>query len=71
MQREAMLLLKLLLMVLLTKKGKPVCCLLGRAEPPELIKAGDFILGGIFTFRTSFRQSEHTFRTLPSPPKCM
>ncbi|XP_040902363.1 extracellular calcium-sensing receptor-like [Toxotes jaculatrix] len=40
-------------------------------QPPELTKAGDFILGGIFTFRTGYRDSVPTFQTLPDPPTCL
>ncbi|XP_078140395.1 extracellular calcium-sensing receptor-like [Centroberyx gerrardi] len=64
-------LLKLLLLALLIRRGKPVCRLLGSAQPPELTKAGDFILGGIFTFRTGFKGSVPSFQSLPNPPKCM
>uniref|UniRef100_A0A667ZG80 G-protein coupled receptors family 3 profile domain-containing protein n=1 Tax=Myripristis murdjan TaxID=586833 RepID=A0A667ZG80_9TELE len=64
-------LLKLIVLALLIRRGKPVCRLQGTAQPPELTKAGDFILGGIFTFRTGFKGSVPTFQSLPSPPKCL
>uniref|UniRef100_A0A3B4VPH2 Extracellular calcium-sensing receptor-like n=1 Tax=Seriola dumerili TaxID=41447 RepID=A0A3B4VPH2_SERDU len=38
---------------------------------PELSKAGDFILGGIFTFRTGYRGRVPTFQSLPNPPTCL
>ncbi|XP_039986599.1 extracellular calcium-sensing receptor-like [Xiphias gladius] len=40
-------------------------------QPPELTKAGDFILGGIFTFRTGYRGSVPTFQTLPDRQTCL
>ncbi|XP_030257776.1 extracellular calcium-sensing receptor-like [Sparus aurata] len=64
-------LLKLVFLVLLIRRGKPVCRLQVRAQPPELTKAGDFILGGIFTFRTGFRGSVSTFQALPDPQTCL
>lgn len=71
LQSEAMPLLKLVFLVLLIRRGKPVCRLQVRAQPPELTKAGDFILGGIFTFRTGFRGSVSTFQALPDPQTCL
>lgn len=70
-QTEAMLLLKLVLLALAIRRVIPVCRLLGRAQPPELIQAGDFILGGIFTFHTGYRGRIPSFQTLPKPPTCL
>nr|XP_019943678.1 PREDICTED: extracellular calcium-sensing receptor-like [Paralichthys olivaceus] len=64
-------LLKLILLVFLIKGGNPLCRLQGTVQPPELTKAGDFTLGGIFTFRTGYRGSVPTFHTSPPPPKCL
>ncbi|GLD69752.1 extracellular calcium-sensing receptor-like protein [Lates japonicus] len=66
-----MALLKLVLLALLIRKVTPVCRLQGMAQPPELTKDGDFILGGIFTFRTGYRGSVPTFQSLPDPPTCL
>uniref|UniRef100_A0A3Q1IWA7 G-protein coupled receptors family 3 profile domain-containing protein n=1 Tax=Anabas testudineus TaxID=64144 RepID=A0A3Q1IWA7_ANATE len=52
-----MSLLKLLFLVLLIRRVMPVCRLQGTVQPPEMTKAGDFILGGIFTFRTGYIDS--------------
>ena len=71
LQREAMPLLELILLVLLIEGVTPVCRLQGTVQPPELTKAGDFTLGGIFTFRTGYRGSVPTFQTLPHPPQCL
>ncbi|XP_059187321.1 extracellular calcium-sensing receptor-like [Centropristis striata] len=35
------------------------------------MKAGDFVLGGIFTFRTGYRGNVPTFQTRPDPPTCL
>uniref|UniRef100_A0A8C2YXF3 G-protein coupled receptors family 3 profile domain-containing protein n=1 Tax=Cyclopterus lumpus TaxID=8103 RepID=A0A8C2YXF3_CYCLU len=51
--------------------GTPVCQRQGEAQPPELTKAGDFVTGGIFTFRTGYRGSVPTFQTVPDPPTCL
>ncbi|XP_056230602.1 extracellular calcium-sensing receptor-like [Seriola aureovittata] len=64
-------LLKLVLLLLLIRRVTPVCRLQGRGQPPELSKAGDFILGGIFTFRTGYRGKVPTFQSLPNPPTCL
>ncbi|CAL8374032.1 unnamed protein product [Gadus morhua 'NCC'] len=66
-----MSLLKLVLLAMITRIGKAVCVLQGRAHPPELFKAGDLMLGGIFTFRTGFRGSIPTFQSIPMSPTCM
>uniref|UniRef100_A0A3Q1K3K7 G-protein coupled receptors family 3 profile domain-containing protein n=1 Tax=Anabas testudineus TaxID=64144 RepID=A0A3Q1K3K7_ANATE len=46
-------------------------CTHGTVQPPEMTKAGDFILGGIFTFRTGYIDSVPTFQTLPISPTCL
>ncbi|KAE8295203.1 hypothetical protein D5F01_LYC06129 [Larimichthys crocea] len=66
-----MLLLKLVFLALLIRRGMTVCRLQGSPQPPELTQAGDFILGGIFTFRTGYIGSMNTFQTLPNPPTCL
>lgn len=71
LQSRAMPLLKLALVLLLIRKVSPVCRLQGTVQPPELIKGGDFILGGIFTFRTGYRGSVPTFQTIPNHPTCL
>ncbi|CAL8353037.1 unnamed protein product [Lota lota] len=71
MQRGSMSLLTLVLLAMMTRIGKAVCVLQGRAQPPELFKAGDLMLGGIFTFRTEFRASIPTFESIPKSPTCM
>ncbi|XP_049431940.1 extracellular calcium-sensing receptor-like [Epinephelus fuscoguttatus] len=63
--------LKLVLLVLLIRSGTPMCQLQGRTQPSELSKAGDFVLGGIFTLRTGYRGSVPSFQTSPDPPTCL
>lgn len=67
---EGMSLPRLLLLVLLIRRGALVCRLQGKAQPPEFTKAGDFVTGGIFTFRTGYRDIVPTFQTLPDRPTC-
>uniref|UniRef100_A0A672GC15 Extracellular calcium-sensing receptor-like n=1 Tax=Salarias fasciatus TaxID=181472 RepID=A0A672GC15_SALFA len=51
----------LLILVLLIGKGNFVCQLRGSAQPPELTQDGDFVIGGIFSFRTGFNFREFKF----------
>ncbi|KAK2847369.1 hypothetical protein Q5P01_010368 [Channa striata] len=64
-------LLNVIIMVLLTQRVMPGCRLQGKVQLPDMSKAGDFVLGGIFTFRTGYRGSVPTFQTLPNPPACL
>lgn len=65
-----MLIFKLLLTVLLTQAEKPDCTPQGHRVLPELEKAGDIIIGGIFSFRT--RQDGFTdyFTKMPEIRPC-
>ncbi|XP_029923174.1 extracellular calcium-sensing receptor-like [Myripristis murdjan] len=65
-----MTLLKLLLLVLLTRRIDSVCRLQGRAETPELAQDGDLVIGGIFSFRTGQDHVVNTFQKIPHIRKC-
>lgn len=65
-----MLLFKLLLMVILTRKGRTICRLLGAIQQPELAQDGDLIIGGIFSFRTGQDYFTDTFQSIPGFRKC-
>lgn len=68
--RTAMLILKLLLMVLLTQAEKPDCTPQGHRVLPELEKAGDLIIGGIFSFRTGQDGYTDYFTKIPEIRPC-
>uniref|UniRef100_A0A665TEB0 Extracellular calcium-sensing receptor-like n=1 Tax=Echeneis naucrates TaxID=173247 RepID=A0A665TEB0_ECHNA len=63
-QSRAMSLIRLLLSVLLMSKGDSVCRLQSSAQPPELTQDGDLVIGGIFSFRTGFKQPDILLYTL-------
>lgn len=65
-----MSLLILLLLVLLMGHGDSLCRLQGLAQPPELAKDGDLVIGGIFSFRTVQDYVTNTFQTIPEVRKC-
>ncbi|XP_067245194.1 extracellular calcium-sensing receptor-like [Chanodichthys erythropterus] len=65
-----MLILKLLLMVLLTQAEKPDCTRQGHRVLPELEKAGDLIIGGIFSFRTGQDGYTDYFTKIPEIRPC-
>ncbi|KAI1893883.1 hypothetical protein AGOR_G00128240 [Albula goreensis] len=65
-----LLLLELVLSMQWMQTERPECKLLGRAERPELARDGDFVIGGIFSFRTGPNGRIPTFKRLPEGPKC-
>ncbi|XP_047246789.1 extracellular calcium-sensing receptor-like [Girardinichthys multiradiatus] len=65
-----MILFRMLLMVVLTRKGETVCRLRGGAQQPELAQNGDLIIGGIFSFRTGQDYFTDTFQSIPNFRKC-
>ncbi|KAL2095679.1 hypothetical protein ACEWY4_007827 [Coilia grayii] len=66
----AMRLLVLLLLGLLIQAQEPKCRLLGQPELPEYEKDGDFVMGGIFSFRTGQDSIEETFNNMPDQRQC-
>uniref|UniRef100_A0A8C4S2G1 Extracellular calcium-sensing receptor-like n=1 Tax=Erpetoichthys calabaricus TaxID=27687 RepID=A0A8C4S2G1_ERPCA len=65
-----MLLLKLVLLPLLTKTEDTVCTLRDYPEVPVFSKDGDIIIGGLFSFYSTFTTKKPNFTIMPEPPKC-
>lgn len=63
-------LLILLLLIVLMGTGDSLCRLQGLAQPPELAKDGDLVIGGIFSFRTVQDYVTNTFQMIPELRKC-
>lgn len=68
--RTAMLILQLLLMVLITQAEKPYCIPQGHRVLPEMVKDGDLIIGGIFSFRTGQDGYTDSFTKMPEIRPC-
>lgn len=47
-----------------------MCRLQGLAQPAELAKDGDLVIGGIFSFRTRQDYVINTFQRMPEKRKC-
>jgi hypothetical protein len=44
---------------------------MGEPEEPQLFKTGDIILGGIFSFHSSYKTVESTYMHRPLPLQCI
>ncbi|XP_041796745.1 extracellular calcium-sensing receptor-like [Chelmon rostratus] len=49
---------------------EPVCRRRGDPESPQLSKDGDIILGGMFSFHSSWKDRQHTYMNKPLPLQC-
>lgn len=67
---SAMRLLVLILLGLMIQAEEPKCSFLGQAEKPEYEKDGDFVIGGIFSFRTGQDGTVETFNNMPERRQC-
>ncbi|KAF1394147.1 hypothetical protein PFLUV_G00023500 [Perca fluviatilis] len=63
-------LLQLLLVASFSQAEEPVCRQRGDPENPQLSKNGDIMLGGIFSFHTSWKARHDTYRQKPLPLEC-
>ncbi|XP_067364236.1 extracellular calcium-sensing receptor-like [Channa argus] len=63
-------LLQLLLVASFSQSVKPVCRHRGDHDNPQLSKDGDIILGGIFSFHSSWRERQDTYIHKPLPLQC-
>ncbi|XP_078140129.1 extracellular calcium-sensing receptor-like isoform X3 [Centroberyx gerrardi] len=52
------------------RSNTPVCRQIGEPENPQLSKNGDIILGGIFSFHTSWKGRQDTYMRRPPPLQC-
>uniref|UniRef100_A0A8C9ZE84 Extracellular calcium-sensing receptor-like n=2 Tax=Sander lucioperca TaxID=283035 RepID=A0A8C9ZE84_SANLU len=63
-------LLYLLLVASFSQAEEPVCRQRGDPENPQLFKNGDIMLGGIFSFHSSWINRQDTYRHKPLPLEC-
>uniref|UniRef100_A0A671PP91 G-protein coupled receptors family 3 profile domain-containing protein n=1 Tax=Sinocyclocheilus anshuiensis TaxID=1608454 RepID=A0A671PP91_9TELE len=54
-----------------SKANKTVCTLRGEPVHPELWKDGDIIVGGVFSFHSSWEIRQLTYSIMPPPLKCI
>ncbi|XP_035765633.1 extracellular calcium-sensing receptor-like [Neolamprologus brichardi] len=63
--------LQLLLVAYVSHAEEPVCRQRGDPENPLLSKNGDIILGGMFSFHTSWKVRKDTYMNQPLPLQCI
>ncbi|KAK2847344.1 hypothetical protein Q5P01_010343 [Channa striata] len=63
-------LLQLLLVTSFSQGEEPLCSRRGDPENPQLSKDGDIILGGIFSFHSTWKDKEETYTHKPLPLEC-
>uniref|UniRef100_A0A7N6FGL1 G-protein coupled receptors family 3 profile domain-containing protein n=1 Tax=Anabas testudineus TaxID=64144 RepID=A0A7N6FGL1_ANATE len=63
-------LLQLFLVAFFSQAEEQVCQLRGDSENPQLSKDGDIILGGIFSFHSSWNDRQKTYTYKPLPLEC-
>ncbi|XP_061576529.1 extracellular calcium-sensing receptor-like [Cololabis saira] len=68
--RQGVKLLPLLLVVFFSQAEEPVCRLRGDPENPQLVKDGDIMLGGIFSFHTSWKSRQDNYADKPMALQC-
>ncbi|XP_029372769.1 extracellular calcium-sensing receptor-like [Echeneis naucrates] len=57
-------------MVSFSQTEEPVCRQRGDPESPQISKDGDILLGGIFSFHSSWKDRQDTFTHKPLPLEC-
>ncbi|XP_073350791.1 extracellular calcium-sensing receptor-like [Pagrus major] len=63
-------LLQLLLVVSFSQAEEPVCRQRGDPEIPQISKDGDIMLGGVFSFHSSWKVIEDAYMHKPMPLQC-
>ncbi|KAI4815082.1 hypothetical protein KUCAC02_005248 [Chaenocephalus aceratus] len=63
-------LLHLLLVVSFSQAEEPVCTQRGDPEIPQMFKDGDIMLGGIFSFHSSWKNRRDSYMDKPLPLQC-
>lgn len=67
---KGLALLQLLLMASISQAEEPVCKWRGDPESPQLSKDGDIILGGLFSFHSTWINRQETYKHKPMPLQC-
>uniref|UniRef100_A0A7N6BAW9 G-protein coupled receptors family 3 profile domain-containing protein n=1 Tax=Anabas testudineus TaxID=64144 RepID=A0A7N6BAW9_ANATE len=63
-------LLQVLLVASFSQAEEPLCKRIGDLENPQLSKDGDIVLGGIFSFHSSWKNRQETYTHKPLPLEC-
>lgn len=63
-------LLQLFLVVSFSQAEEPVCRQRGDSENPQISKDGDIMLGGVFSFHSSWKERKDTYMQKPLPLQC-
>lgn len=63
-------LLHLFLVTSFSQADEQLCTRRGDPENPELVMDGDILLGGLFSFHTSWKERKTTYREKPLPLQC-
>ncbi|XP_037836528.1 extracellular calcium-sensing receptor-like [Kryptolebias marmoratus] len=61
---------KLLLVASFSHAEDPKCRQSGDAENPQLVKEGDIMLGGLFSFHTNWKERPDSYMQKPQPLQC-
>ncbi|XP_027136148.1 uncharacterized protein LOC109141035 [Larimichthys crocea] len=64
------LILQLLIVASFSQADEQVCRRRGDPENPQLSKDGDIMLGGIFTFHSSWKETRNSYMHKPLPLQC-
>ncbi|XP_014826136.1 PREDICTED: extracellular calcium-sensing receptor-like [Poecilia mexicana] len=68
--RQGWLILQLLLAACFSQAAELVCSQNGDLESPQLVKDGDVMLGGLFSFHNNWKEREETYTEKPLPLQC-
>uniref|UniRef100_A0A3B5QJV1 Extracellular calcium-sensing receptor-like n=1 Tax=Xiphophorus maculatus TaxID=8083 RepID=A0A3B5QJV1_XIPMA len=68
--RQGWLLLQFLLIACFSQAEELVCSQNGDLENPQLVKDGDVMLGGLFSFHNNWKEREETYTDKPLPLQC-
>lgn len=68
--RQGWLLLQFLLIACFSQAEELVCSQNGDLENPQLVKDGDVMLGGLFSFHNNWKEREETYTEKPLPLQC-
>lgn len=63
-------LLQLMLVATFSHAEEHECRQRGEAENPQLVKEGDIMLGGLFSFHTNWKERQDSYTQKPQPLQC-
>ncbi|XP_017163573.1 extracellular calcium-sensing receptor-like, partial [Poecilia reticulata] len=68
--RQGWLISQLLLAARFSQAAELVCSQNGDLESPQLVKDGDIMVGGLFSFHNNWKEREETYTEKPLPLQC-